>query len=198
MSTYGSRDLIATTNTDINADTVFPFFAVELLFSPDPTTGASKEVRLWTGQGDITAGLIGLVGKVYTGVSSLLSISTVDETSDLDVKGASITLSGITDPLLTLALSEPYQGRVANIYFGTSSAPTNLNPIFSGYMDQMNISEAADSSLIELQVENKLVDLERPRVARFTSGYQKSKYPTDKGLDFIEDMQDRKTLWNRV
>jgi hypothetical protein len=46
-------------------------------------------------------------------------------------------------------------------------------------------------------VENRLVDLERARVARFTSGYQKSVYPTDLGLDFIEDMQDKETLWGR-
>jgi len=198
MSNYGSRDLISTTDADINSDTVFPFFAVELLFSDDPSTGASKEVRLWTGQGSISAGQMGTIAKTYTGVSSLLSISAIDETSNLDVKGASITLSGVTDPLLALALSEPYQGRVANIYFGTSSGNGNLNPIFSGYMDQMNISESFESSVIELQVENKLIDLERARVARFTSGYQKSKYPTDEGLDFLEDMQDRKTLWNRV
>jgi hypothetical protein len=46
-------------------------------------------------------------------------------------------------------------------------------------------------------VENKLIDLERARVARFTSGYQKSIYPNDKGLDFIEDLQDKKIPWGR-
>ena len=192
MSNYGSRDLTSGTSTAINADTVYPFFAVEFLFSPDPTTGASKEVRIWTGQGELVSG-----GNTYTGVGTLLNISTVEETSDLEVKGANISLSGVTDPLLALALSEPYQGRVANIYFGVTSS-NDLNPIFSGYMDQMNISESAEGSIIELLVENKLIDLERPRVARFTSGYQKSKYPTDRGCDFIEDLQDRKTLWNRV
>jgi hypothetical protein len=64
-------------------------------------------------------------------------------------------------------------------------------------MDQMNIVEDAESSTIELMVENKLIDLERARVARFTSGYQKSVYPDDLGLDFIEDLQDRKLPWGR-
>jgi hypothetical protein len=194
MSNYGSRDLTATTDTNINADTVYPFFAVELLFSDNPDTGASRELRMWTGQGTLTD----TGGNTYTGVGNILSISTIEETSELDVKGANITLSGVSDPALSLALSVPYQGRVANIYFGTTSAPTELNSIFSGYMDQMNISESAETSTIELLVENRLVDLERARVARFTSGYQKSVYPTDLGLDFIEDMQDKDTLWGRT
>ena len=61
----------------------------------------------------------------------------------------------------------------------------------------MNIQDGADTATIELKVENKLVDLERARVARFTSGYQKSVYPNDKGLDFVESLQDREIFWGR-
>jgi hypothetical protein len=64
-------------------------------------------------------------------------------------------------------------------------------------MDQMNISEGPDTSTIELQVENKLIDLERARVARFTSSYQKSIYPQDLGLDFVESLQDKDIVWGR-
>ena len=77
------------------------------------------------------------------------------------------------------------------------STSKGLNSIFSGYMDQMNIAEASDTSSIELLVENKLIDLERARVARFTSGYQKSIYPGDLGLDFVEDLQDKNISWGR-
>jgi hypothetical protein len=75
---------------------------------------------------------------------------------------------------------------------------TNLNELFSGYLDQMNIEEAGDTATIEMMVENKLIDLERARVARFTSGYQKSIYPGDLGLDFIEDLQDKRISWGRA
>jgi hypothetical protein len=64
-------------------------------------------------------------------------------------------------------------------------------------MDQMNIEETGDTSTIELKVENKLIDLERARVARYTSGYQKSLYAGDLGLDFIEDLQDKPVSWGR-
>ena len=72
-----------------------------------------------------------------------------------------------------------------------------FNELFSGYMDQMNIEEGSDTSTIEMSVENKLIDLERARVARYTSGYQKSVYPNDLGLDFIEDLQDKQIPWGR-
>ena len=137
------------------------------------------------------------------------------------VKGATISLSGVPTDLLSLALSEPYQGRVCNIYFGTFSTgkvlqesgsfillqdgskivleatKTGFNQLFSGYMDQMNISDGGETSTIELMVENRLIDLERARVARFTSGYQKSLYPDDLGLDFVEDLQDKDIVWGR-
>ena len=206
-----SRDLSALTIEAINEDTVHPFFAVELMFDGD------NVLRMWTGQGT----LVLADGTEWAGAGTLLNISTVEETSELAVKGATITLTGIPSEVISLALSQPYQGRVCNIYFGTfttgnilqenssyillqdgskievQSTSKGLNSIFSGYMDQMNIAEDADTSTIELLVENKLIDLERARVSRFTSGYQKSIYPGDLGLDFVEDLQDRNISWGR-
>ena len=205
-----SRDLSTATIDSISDDVVYPFFAVELQFD-------SNTVRMWTGQGT----LVLQDATQWVGLGQLLDISSIEETSEMAVKGATISLSGIPSDLLSLALSEPYQGRVAKIYFGTLSSGNILlesgsyillqdgsrievetgergfNELFSGYMDQMNIQESGDTSTIELAVENKLIDLERARVARFTSGYQKSIYPNDKGLDFVEDLQDKKISWGR-
>ena len=188
-----TRQLTASTITNINSDTVFPFFAVELKFD------GSQTLRMWTGLGTLTLADT----TEWFGAGTLLTISHVDETSEIAARGADITLSAIPSEVLSLALTEPYQGRECNIYFGTfdggdqTTAPTNFNEIFSGYMDQMNISEGADTSTIELKVENKLIDLERARVARFTSNYQKSKFPTDTGLDFVESLQDKKISWGK-
>ena len=59
------------------------------------------------------------------------------------------------------------------------------------------MSEGPDSGSIEITIENKLIDLERARIARYTSAYQKLKFPNDKGLDFIEDLQDKNIVWGR-
>jgi hypothetical protein len=205
-----SRDLSNITIESISEDVVYPFFATELRFD-------DNIIRMWTGQGT----LVLEDGTEWIGLGQLLSISSIEETSEMAVKGATITLSGIPSELLSLALSTPYQGRIAKIYFGTfqqgsilqetgnyillegggrinlESMSTGFNELFSGYMDQMNIEEAGDTATIEMAVENKLIDLERARVARFTSGYQKSIYPDDDGLNFIEDLQDKKIPWGR-
>lgn len=207
-----SRSLDPTTIENINKNVVHPFNAIELKFDGD------NVLRLWTGIGTLTLA----DGTEWVGAGTLLSISDIEETAEMAVKGATISLSGIPSEVISLALSEPYQGRVCNIYFGTFSEEGSLlkedsdfillqdgsqilvdtgekgfNEIFSGYMDQMNIEESAETSTIEVTVENKLVDLERARVARFTSGYQKSIYPNDLGLDFVESLQDQNLSWGR-
>jgi hypothetical protein len=218
-------DLIASLEDDV----LYPFFAVELLFdegtfTPVPvatSTPVERVVRLWTGIGTLT-----YKQKEYFGVGTLLEISAIEETAEIAARGASITLSGIPSSVISLALSEPYQGRGCNIYFGTFASrgsgnvggkvlkedtdfvlledgskitlddrSTQLTQVFAGYMDTMNIEESAETCTVELTVENKLITLERARVARYTSAFQKSLYPNDKGLDFIEDMQDKSISW---
>ena len=206
-----SRDLDPSTIKAISQDVVRPFFAVELKFDGDET------LRMWTGQGTLVLD----DGTQWIGAGNLLDISSIEETAEMAVKGATITLSGVPSEVLSLALSEPYQGRVCNIYFGTFSSGSLLketgnyillqdgsrinvetgekgfNQLFSGYMDQMNIDDGPETATIELKVENRLIDLERARVARYTKYYQKSVYPDDDGLNFVEDLQTRKVPWGR-
>jgi hypothetical protein len=203
-----SRDLSLNTIDALDEEVFYPFFAVELLFD-------DSIVRTWTGVGLLTLA----DGTEWYGAGEILEISSVEETQEMAAKGATVTMSGIPSELLSLALSEPYQGRVCNIYFGNflrgyllkeggafilyengskiglEANKTGFNQMFSGYMDQMNIEEGPQTSTIELTVENKLINLERARVARFTSGYQKSKFAGDKGLDFVESMQDKTVSW---
>ena len=182
-----TRSLPSVVATALSADEIFPFFAVELLFDAAP-------MRLWTGYTTTTLG-----GNSYTATGELLNISIIEETTEISVRGANITLSGIPSANISIVLQTPYQGRVCNIYFGVSVNGVNsdLVQIFSGFMDEMNINETPETSSIELKVENKLIDLERARVSRYTSAYQKSKFPTDKGLDFVESIQGKSTLWGR-
>ena len=182
-----TRDITTVVENALDDDVVYPFFAIELIFDSGP-------LRLWTGVGEAT-----IDGDTYVGTGNLLSISSIEETTELAVRGATITLSGVPSEVISLALQSAYQGRVCNIYFGMVDGNTysNLTQIFSGYMDEMNIEETPETSTIEVKVENKLIDLERQRVRRYSSAYQKSIYPGDLGLDFVESLQDKKVVWGR-
>lgn len=202
-------------SSSLSDEVLRPFYAVNLFFD-------EGTVRLWTGPGDLV-----VAGVTYSGVGTLLNIASVEETADLSARGLELTLSGISSSLLSLALSSTYHGRKCGLFFGLFvednillESSTEGNPdyilletgdrmklelafggitnVFTGYMDKMDILETGETSSITLHVESKLIDLERPRVARYNSGYQQSIYPGDKGLNYVESLQDKKISWGRA
>jgi len=207
-----SRDIPVGFSDAVEAPTVDVFFAIELFFD-------TSTLRFWSGLGEVI-----LDGETYVGSGQMIQISSVDETLDVSAKGATLTLSGLPSDLLSLAIQEPYQGRKCKIYFGirdnkaqllqqedddyiltetgayidTSVPPVNvMAEIFTGYIDQMNIDEGAESSSIAVYVESRLIDLQRPRERRYTSESQKSRFPNDRGFEFVEDLQAKKFQWGR-
>ena len=203
-----SRDLSTGVSDALEDDVIYPFTAVELQFD------GGNVVRLWTGVGTLVYG-----GNSWTGAGELLDISSIEETSDISAKGATVTLSGVPSSVLSLALSEPYQGRVGKIYLGLfmigklekesgdyillqdgtrielETQETSLTEVFSGFMDRMTIDEQAESSTIGLSLENKLVTLERPRTARYSHEFQRTVDSSDKGLEYVESLQLKEFVW---
>tara|TARA_R110000822_G_scaffold76756_3_gene184527 strand:- start:97 stop:777 length:681 start_codon:yes stop_codon:yes gene_type:complete len=221
-----SRDLSNNVIANLEDEVIYPFFAVELNFDEGTFEGVDgnlhdRVLRLWTGFGTLVYN-----GQDYYGTGNLLDISSVEESTEIGAKGATLTLSGVPSEVISLALTEAYQGRTCNIHFGLIQKGSlelessqeilqdyikledggkitlervivDLTQLFTGYMDQMSIDEGPDTSTVQLKVENKLIDLERARVGRFTSQHQKSIYPEDKGLDFVESLQDTTLNWGR-
>jgi hypothetical protein len=203
-----SRDLSTGVSDALEDDVIYPFTAVELQFD------GGNVVRLWTGVGTLV-----FEGQSWAGAGELLDISSIEETSDISAKGATVTLSGVPSSVLSLALSEPYQGRVGKIYLGLLTVrylqkesesyilqqdgsrieleeqETTLTEVFSGFMDRMTIDEQAESSTIGLSLENKLVTLERPRIARYSHEFQRTLDSTDKGLEYVESLQLKEFVW---
>lgn len=205
-----SRDLNTEFVDGLQQSVVYPFFAVDLNFQSGP-------LYFWTGYGDLV-----IDGVTYLGVGTLVNISAVEETTEIEAKGAVVTMTGIPSSFLSLALAEPYQGRECKIYFGlwlnnraitteasdtittedlfeftTESDTRYLTEIFSGELDQMNISEEGNTSTIAVTSENVLIKLERPVVRRFTNEDQKSRFPNDRGLEFVAGLQDKEVFWGR-
>jgi len=170
-----------------NDDSLSPFLAIELNFD-------SGIVRLWNGYTDLT-----IDGASYIGAGSLLGISSIEETSEIEAKGVTVMLTGLESSFISVALQENYQNRTAKIYLGAiaSDGTVSSYQIFGGRLDVMSIEESGETATISVTAENRLIDLERPRVGRFTSEYQKSVYPSDKGFDFVESLQDLKLVWGR-
>lgn len=179
-----SRTIPAAILTAISQPNVDVFFAVQLDFD----AGA---LRLWTGHGDRV-----INGDTYTGASNLLNIDGLEEASDLSARSATLQLSGVPSSTVSIALTEPYQGRAANVYFGVQGE-TEVVEVFGGLMDLMTIEDDGESCTISLTVESKLVELERPNLQRYTQESQEALHPGDTFFSYVADIQDKDVVWGR-
>ncbi|WP_299393299.1 LamG-like jellyroll fold domain-containing protein [Pelagibius sp.] len=157
------------------------------------------DLRLWTGVGptDFDA-------ETYTGAGTFGGVGPVRETESVRATGASFSLSGVPTEVVSLALNEEYQNRTARLWLGLmdSTKPgAALIPdpvlLFKGRMDVMRHRNRAEDADVSLTAENSLIDLERPRERRYTSQDQAIDYPDDKGLEFVQSLQDKELLWGR-
>jgi hypothetical protein len=150
-------------------------------------------IRLWSGIGDLV-----YAGDTYTGVGNLLSVRLAEESKEIAAKGVNVALNGINSTLIAKALDENYRGRTMAIYlFFMDDNQVVLYPyaVFVGYINIMNIQDDGETSIISVDAESKLIDLQRPRERRYTSEDQKIDYPNDKGLDAVTWIQNQKIKW---
>ena len=185
-----SRSLTSAMESAVTADLVRPITLVQCAFD-------SGNLNLWSGIGDLTVS-----GVDYVGAGSLLSIGEIAETSELSANGINVTLSGVSEPLITKARDEDYQGRELKVLLGAMDAANGVisNPIvvFSGFMDTMIIQDGESTATIQVTVENRLIEFERSRVRRYTAEDQKIDFPTDKGLEFVAEMEEKEIVWGRA
>tara|TARA_R110000744_G_scaffold311151_1_gene418748 strand:- start:20 stop:577 length:558 start_codon:yes stop_codon:yes gene_type:complete len=182
-----SRSVTTAFNNQILANELTPFVAVSLAFS-DGTFYS------WTGYRNISFG-----GNTYIGSGDIINIGPIQETGEIKANGVQITLSGLPSDLISAALTDPYQGRTAKIFFGVLDANGGVvaDPYmtFKGKMDLMTIEDGGDSATIAVTAESRLIDLDRSRERRFTSEDQKIDFPNDKGLEFITSLQEKAIVW---
>lgn len=153
----------------------------------------SGTIRMWTGVTDLSYG-----GNTWQGAGKILSVSFIDESKEISAKGITLGLNGIDSGVISDALTESYRGRKVEIFLAfLSSGSIVADPysVFVGYMDTMKISDSGDTCDIALTAESRLVDLQRPRLRRYTGEDQKIDYPSDRGLDFVTSIQDVKIKW---
>lgn len=171
------------------AEVVRPVMFIECDFD-------SGAVNLWNGIGTLTYG-----GKNYIGAGNLLQVQPVSESAELRANGTSVSLSGINNTLVQLAKDEDYQGRELVVKLGAMDENNDViaDPVimFSGFMDTMVLTESGDTSSIKIDVENKLIQMERASVRRYTDNDQKIDYPDDNGFSFVAKIQDREINWGK-
>jgi hypothetical protein len=156
----------------------------------------SGYVNLWTGLGQLSWN-----GVTWQGLGSLIAISPIGETTELQASGVSISLSGIPSDLLGAALTECKQGYPVTLWLGfmTDTGAVVADPAVahSGRMDTVEVNEGGDTSTITITVENRLIDLQRARSSNYTDEEQQRLYPGDKGFQFVAGVQSWNGAWGK-
>ncbi len=188
-----SRSITTAFNNAITSQVVRPLLAVELEFS----TGT---LRFWNGYGDLTM-TAGGSSNTFTGLGDLMGVSAVSESDQVEAIGASLSLTGIKSSLISSALSANYTNRNASIFLGlfdtNKSVIADVYTLFKGKMDIMKIDEGAESATIVLNLENRLIALDRPKERRYTHEDQQLSFSGDLGFEFVPDLQDKEIIWGK-
>ena len=103
---------------NIQADKTSIFVAVQLKFD-------SEVIRVWNGIDNLA-----LDGNTYLGAGNLLGISDIEDDSELSSKGLSISLAGMDENIINLALSQNYQNRQVTIFLGFLSGNNEVASSF--------------------------------------------------------------------
>ena len=102
----------------VESGEVRPVFLVKMEFDSGE---AIEELHVWTGNGNLTYS-----GDTYTGLGDLLSISEIQESSEIQATGITVSLTGAKTSLVALAKDQDYQGRPLTLYFGAFDAAGDL------------------------------------------------------------------------
>ena len=166
-----------------------PYLAVRFAFD-------SGIVRLWTGVGDRV-----IEGETYHGTQGdrghIMGFGDVDEKSDLVAQGVQITFVGIPSDILALALSEPYQRRSADVYFGLNDLAPVL--IYQGIIDTMDAQDNGDTSNIKIALENRLLELNNAPNWRNTHESHTARHTGsgDTFFSYVANLQEKEVPWGR-
>ena len=189
-TTTSGRGLTGNMVTEVTASQLAPILLAKLNFS--------TPVYLWTGYGSLSYDSV-----TYQGLGTFGTISPIQETTDFAARGISMRLSGVPTANVALALTENYQGRTCSILFGALSPTAGTlvsSPVtvFSGRMDVMQITDDGQTAEIIMTAESRLMDFQRTREVRYTDEEQQQLYAGDKGLEFVNDIQEKAIYWGNA
>lgn len=143
-----------------------------------------------------------LDGIVYSGVGSLMEISTIEDGSSVNARGTTVTLSGIDPTLLPATMDEFQVGLPAAIYLGLFGTGGQLQMdqhvlAWAGRTDQPTITSDESTASISINLESVLLDMNTPVPYRWTQIDQQHFFPGDQGFAWVNSIQSVPLYWGQ-
>jgi hypothetical protein len=140
-------------------------------------------------------------GHDWIGLGSIGSISAIEESEGVESKSLTFALNVAQHSILALAIGEveEYRGRNARLYFCPLDESFKLvgTPVlcWRGIMDTMSVGVDGEEGQISLKCETSAYGLKRQPGLRLNAAQQKSRYPTDTGLDLLTGLIAEPVVW---
>lgn len=152
----------------------------------------SGSVHVWSGYGSLTWN-----GNTYQGIGSLGAVGDIKEAVEVRADGTHVSLSGIDPAILQDCLDDIQLGAPAKLWLGTlaNGQLTAAYPMFAGTVDKPSVPISADNLTITLALENRMLNLQRPSMRRYTQADQRYFYPDDTAFTWVESFNDAAFIW---
>lgn len=153
-------------------------------------------VYFWTGFGEIAWN-----GKTWTGSGLFLNFSSIAETVHVQASGASFSLSGVPQSLISLVLQSLRRYFPIKLWIGALDATLAVIPdpylVWDGLVDTGSIKSGGSTATITVTSENRLIALTTPKERRYTDQDQRIEHPTDGGFKFVEFLVNAIITWGK-
>lgn len=149
----------------------------------------SGTLRFWTGLGELTVD-----GDTFTGAGNLISISQIEETIESRGLSGTVQLSGIPTANVSLAMTEPYQGRRAKCSIALFESGVMIGTplvLYHPFMDVMEVEIGGPSSIIRMNVQTRK---RKKREAFYTHEDQQQRFSGDQFFSRVNELQDKEIV----
>lgn len=137
-------------------------------------------------------------GVTYYGTEGLGRVGAVKQTP-AELPQLQFELSGVPSEMISLALSEPVQGKAARIKTAILSSSTgallHTDIFWQGALDVMTITDGDPTATISVTAETAGIDFSRTASSPYTNDEQQRLHPGDLSLQFINDQVEQKIIW---
>lgn len=153
----------------------------------------TSPLYLCTGGINITVG-----GNTYLGAGPVGRIDDVQD-SPAEIKPLSFQLSGVPSSMISLALSEPVQGKAIRVKTLLLD-PDTYQPFtprlrWQGRGDVMAIAEGPDTSVISVTAEHGAIDLLRGSPSYWSDAEQRRLFSGDPSLQYLVNQVEQRIVW---
>lgn len=140
-------------------------------------------------------------GDIYQSSSALKGISSVSETTEVQVGSVGVTLSGVSQEYISILLSQSYIDRQITIQrvllnddYSIIGSPVL---IYDGRIQSFSITDSVDSSTIVITASSHWADFQKKSGRRTNHNSQSMFFSGDKGFEYASSTA-RDLKWGRA